>query len=192
MSKTPIGRDFKRASGRSGSEFSFSREFFVGLSAGLAVAVAIFFWQQQAIQDARSAAEDTQPTPRPAKRDPVSATPAEPEREYDFYGMLPKSEVIVPETDPKAAVPPVPNTPIERPGVYVLQLGMFKNLEEAERLQAKLLRLGVQSTVQRITIESDVLHRVRIGPVSNLAELNRTRATLQRAEMEAVVIRVGD
>jgi cell division protein FtsN len=46
--------------------------------------------------------------------------------------------------------------------------------------------------VQRITIESDVLHRVRIGPVSNLAELNRTRATLQRAEMEAVVIRVGD
>jgi cell division protein FtsN len=106
--------------------------------------------------------------------------------------MLPKSEVIVPETDPKAAVPPVPNTPIERPGVYVLQLGMFKNLEEAERLQAKLLRLGVQSTVQRITIESDVLHRVRIGPVSNLAELNRTRATLQRAEMEAVVIRVGD
>jgi cell division protein FtsN len=69
---------------------------------------------------------------------------------------------------------------------------MFKKLEEAERLQAKLLRLGVQSAVQRISIESEVLHRVRIGPVSNLSDLNRTRAALQRAEIDAVVIRVGD
>jgi len=69
---------------------------------------------------------------------------------------------------------------------------MFKNLEEAERLQAKLLRLGVQSAVQRIAIESEVLHRVRIGPVSNLNDLNRTRAALQRAEIDTMVIRVGD
>jgi cell division protein FtsN len=126
------------------------------------------------------------------RREPASAAATETEREYDFYGMLPKSEVVVPETDPKAPVPAVPNTPIVRPGVYVLQLGMFKKLDEAERLQAKLLRLGVQSAVQRIAIESEVLHRVRIGPVSNLNDLNRTRAALQRAEIDAVVIRVGD
>jgi cell division protein FtsN len=41
-------------------------------------------------------------------------------------------------------------------------------------------------------MENDVLHRVRIGPVSNLGDLNRTRAALQRAEIDAVVIRVGD
>jgi cell division protein FtsN len=83
-------------------------------------------------------------------------------------------------------------TPIERPGVYVLQPGVFRNLEEAERLQAKLLRLGVRSTLQRVSIDADVFHRVRIGPVGDLAELNRTRATLQRAEIDTVVIRVGD
>jgi len=192
VSNTPIGRDFKRAGRRSGTEFSFSKEFFAGLAAGLAVAVGVFFWQQQAVKDARDAVGEDQPTPRPVRREPASAAAAEPEREYDFYGMLPKSEVVVPETDPKAPVPAVPNTPIERPGVYVLQLGMFKKLEEAERLQAKLLRLGVQSAVQRISIESEVLHRVRIGPVSNLSDLNRTRAALQRAEIDAVVIRVGD
>lgn len=192
MSNTPIGRDFKRAGRRGGSEFSFSREFFVGLGAGLAVAVGVFFWQQQALKDAKEAASAEQPTPRPVRRDPASTTDAEPVREYDFYGMLPKSEVVVPETDPKAPTPALPNTPIERPGVYVLQLGMFKNLEEAERLQAKLLRLGVQSAVQRVTIESDVLHRVRIGPINNLGDLNRTRAALQRADIDAVVIRVGD
>lgn len=192
MSNTPIGRDFKRAGRRGSSEFSFSREFFAGLAAGLAVAVGVFFWQQQAVKDARNAVEEDQPTPRPARREPASAAATETEREYDFYGMLPKSEVVVPETDPKAPVPAVPNTPIGRPGVYVLQLGMFKKLDEAERLQAKLLRLGVQSAVQRIAIESEVLHRVRIGPVSNLNDLNRTRAALQRAEIDAVVIRVGD
>jgi cell division protein FtsN len=192
VSNTPIGRDFKRAGRRGGSEFSFSREFFAGLAAGLAVAVGVFFWQQQAVKDARNAVEEDQPTPRPVRREPASAAATETEREYDFYGMLPKSEVVVPETDPKAPVPAVPNTPIVRPGVYVLQLGMFKKLDEAERLQAKLLRLGVQSAVQRIAIESEVLHRVRIGPVSNLNDLNRTRAALQRAEIDAVVIRVGD
>ncbi len=192
MSKTPIGRDFKRAGRRGGTDFNFSNEFFAGLAAGLAVAVGVFFWQQQALKDAVRAAEETEATPRPVRRDPVAATTAEPDREYDFYGMLPKSEVVVATTDPKAPLPTLPNTPIERPGVYVLQLGMFKNPEEAERLQAKLLRLGVQSAVQRIAMENDVLHRVRIGPVSNLGDLNRTRAALQRAEIDAVVIRVGD
>lgn len=192
MSNTPIGRDFKRAGRRGSGDFALSREFFVGLGAGLAVAVAVFFWQQQLLRDAQEAAQNEQPTPRPARREPASTAETEPVREYDFYGMLPKSEVVVPETDPKAPVPTLPNTPIERPGVYVLQLGMFKNVEEAERLQAKLLRLGVQSAVQRVTIENDVLHRVRIGPISNLTELNRTRASLQRADIDAVVIRVGD
>lgn len=192
MNKMPIGRDFKRTGRRGGTEFNFSREFFAGLAAGLAVAIGVFFWQQQAVKDAALAAEENEPTPRPVRRDPASVSAPEPEREYDFYGMLPKSEVVVPETDPKAPIAAVPNTPIERPGLYVLQLGMFKNLEEAERLQAKLLRLGVQSAVQRIAIESEVLHRVRIGPVSNLNDLNRTRAALQRAEIDTMVIRVGD
>ena len=192
MNKTPIGRDFKRTGRRSSTEFSFSREFFAGLVAGLTVAVGVFFWQQQVVKDARNSLDENQSTPRPARRDSASVTVAEPEREYDFYGMLLKSEVVVPETDIKAPVATIPNTPIERPGIYVLQLGMFKNLEEAERLQAKLLRLGVQSAVQRIAIENEVLHRVRIGPVSNLNDLNRTRAALQRAEIDTVVIRVSD
>jgi cell division protein FtsN len=43
-----------------------------------------------------------------------------------------------------------------------------------------------------VAIDNDVFHRVRIGPLSDLDALNRTRAALQRADIEAVVIRVGD
>lgn len=192
MSKTPIGRDFKRSGRHGDTRINFSREFFMGLAIGLIAAVAVFFWQQQAMMDARITAGGSQSTPRPARRESAVATATEPVPEYYFYGMLPKAEVVVPETDAKALVPVVPNTPIERPGVYVVQLGIFKSLAEAERLKAKLLRLGVQSAVQHITIEAEVLYRVRIGPISNLDELNRTRAALQRAEIDMVVIRVGD
>jgi cell division protein FtsN len=41
-------------------------------------------------------------------------------------------------------------------------------------------------------VDADVWHRVRIGPVSNLDELNKLRRQLQAADVDALVIRVGD
>lgn len=189
---SPIGRDFKRTGRQRQLKFELSTEFFVGLGIGLLVAAGVFVWQQQVVKQAAQAAESAQPRPRPVNRDPAPAETTEAPREYGFYDMLPQAEVVVPETDPKAPAPALPNTPIERPGTYVLQPGFFRNLEEAERLQAKLLRLGVRSTVQRVAIDNDVFHRVRVGPISELDALNRTRAALQRADIDAVVIRVGD
>jgi cell division protein FtsN len=76
--------------------------------------------------------------------------------------------------------------------VYVLQPGAYRDPAEAEVLRAKLARLGVEAVVQRIAIDADVFHRVRIGPISDLEALNRTRARLRAADINAVVIRVGD
>lgn len=192
MNGSPIGRDFKRAGRQRQFKFELSSEFFVGLSLGLLVAAGVFVWQQQLLSQATQAAEATQPRPRPVTRDPAPVETTEAPPEYGFYDMLPQAEVVVPETDPKAPAPALPNTPIERPGTYVLQPGFFRNLEEAERLQAKLLRLGIRSMVQRVAIDNEVFHRVRIGPLSELDALNRTRAALQRADIDAVVVRVGD
>ncbi|MFZ9303815.1 MAG: SPOR domain-containing protein [Steroidobacteraceae bacterium] len=192
MSTTPIGRDFKRAGKRGRTEFHFNREFFAGLGLGLIVAAGVFVWQQQAMHQAADAAEPAQPKPQVVRRESVGTEAEEPPPKYGFYDMLPRSEVVVPETDPKAPAPNLPSTPIERPGVYVLQPGVFKNLQEAEQLQAKLLRLGVRSIVQRVAIDNDVFHRLRVGPINDLGELNRYRATLQRADIDVVVIRVGD
>lgn len=189
---SPIGRDFKRAGRQRQLKFELSGEFFVGLGLGLLVAGGVFIWQQQLVKQATQAAESSQPRPRPVSRESTPPETTEAPREFGFYDMLPQAEVVVPETDPLAPAPALPNTPIERPGAYVLQPGFFRNLEEAERLQAKLLRLGVRSAVQRVAIDNDVFHRVRIGPLSDLDALNRTRAALQRADIEAVVIRVGD
>ena len=189
---TPIGRDFKRTSRRSGVQLGLSREFFAGLGVGLAVAVAVFLWQSRALKAAEAAAESlARPEPRVAAKS-SAADETEESRNYDFYNMLPSQEVVVPEAGKETPAEPLPNSPIVRPGNYVLQLGAYLEVSEAERLQTKLSRLGISASLQRIAIDADVFHRVRIGPVSDLEALNRTRARLRAADIDVVVIRVSD
>jgi cell division protein FtsN len=81
---------------------------------------------------------------------------------------------------------------IERPGVYVLQAGSYRNVADAERVSAQLNLQGISAKVQRVAVDNDVWHRVRVGPISDLSDLNRVRKQLQAADVDALVIRVGD
>ena len=74
----------------------------------------------------------------------------------------------------------------------MLESGSYRNPDDAERMRAKLARLGVEASIQRVTAGTTVIHRVRIGPINSLSALNRTRATLRAADIDVVVIRVGD
>jgi len=76
--------------------------------------------------------------------------------------------------------------------VYVLQAGSYRNEADADRVRAQLALQGVNAKVQRVAVDTDVWHRVRIGPISSLEELNRVRRQLRAAEVDALVIRVGD
>jgi cell division protein FtsN len=44
--------------------------------------------------------------------------------------------------------------------------------------------------VQRVSVDSDVWHRVRIGPIRDLPQLNRLRQQLQASDLDSLVIRV--
>jgi cell division protein FtsN len=59
-------------------------------------------------------------------------------------------------------------------------------------VRAQLALQGVVAKVQRVAVDADVWHRVRIGPITSLEELNKVRKQLQAAEVDALVIRVGD
>ena len=65
-------------------------------------------------------------------------------------------------------------------------------MPDAERVQAQLARAGVEAKVQKVSVDTDTWHRVRVGPITNLDELNRIRARLREADIDALVIRVGD
>ena len=108
--------------------------------------------------------------------------------------MLPKFEVVVPEKDREVANGRGDSPAnIEKPGVYVLQAGSYRQQAEADRIRAQLKMQGIDASVQRVAVDDDVWHRVRIGPITDLAELNRLRARLRAADFDdALVIRVGD
>lgn len=169
------------------------REFGFGLAVGLSLSVVVLVWQNY--RDKRvavAASEKPRPEPRPDKG--AAAGDAEDgAKNYDFYDMLPNFEVVVPEKDREVARER-DNAPatIERPGVYVLQAGSYRQQADADRIRAQLKLQGIDANVQRVAVDADVWHRVRIGPITDLAELNRLRARLRAADLDALVIRVGE
>jgi cell division protein FtsN len=181
-------RDYKKPRRRA-LDLARFREFGVGLLVGLVLASGIFIYKS----DAKKAPLPESPRPEPqrsAKPEPVDAS-AEAGDRYDFYEMLPNFEVVVPEKD-REVKRDLPAAKIERPGVYVLQAGSYRNEADAQRVRAQLSLQGIDAKVQRVAVDNDVWHRVRIGPISDLGELNRMRKQLQAAEVDDLVIRVGD
>jgi cell division protein FtsN len=192
----PVVRDYKRSRGGRGIELARWREFALGLGIGLGVAIVLFAYQRNAFQKAMAGAAG-ESAPAPSRRATRGAAGEADTGEdvtapqYDFYDMLPKFEVVVPEKEAEVRRD-APSTPIERPGVYVLQAGSYRKREDAMRVEKQLSVLGVQASVQRVAVDADEWHRVRIGPLTDLAEVNRLRGRLRGAGLEPLVIRVGD
>jgi cell division septation protein DedD len=191
-------RDYKRpARSQFGIDLSHWREYGIGLATGLCVAGIVYVADHRASEPA--------PAERPVARRagaaagvdvdaPGSGTNADAvgpgEGKFDFYQMLPKFEVVVPEKERGTRVAPA--ALIDRPGVYFLQAGSYRDITVAERIRAQLGKLGIEATVQRVAVDADVWHRVRIGPIRDLAQLNRLRAQLRQSDLDALVIRVDD
>lgn len=162
----------------------------LGLAIGLAVAAAVWHYKGRPVAEP-VAAVAKKPAPRSAS-DEAADKPAEPGTSpYTFYEKLKTEEVPIPEKekDVHRDVKPVPET---RPGTYILQAGSFRRFEDADRIRAQLALQGVESKVQKVTVDTETWHRVRIGPISNLAQLNGIRARLRQADVDALVFRVDD
>lgn len=189
-------RDYKRRDRRS-LELWRMREFGMGALVGIVLAgastVYIMSNRQHDAAVAREKADAPRPDPhRKAPSDPEAGTQGATGEKYDFYEMLPNFEVVVPEKEKDVKRDPPATARIERPGVYVLQAGSYRNEADADRVRAQLAMQGIDAKVQRVAVDADVWHRVRIGPITKLDDLNRLRKQLQAADVDAIVIRVGD
>ena len=189
----PSARDYKTKR-RKATGFSGWMGVVCGLAVGLGVAGIVY------IKDHRPDAPQTRTAKADKKKshgnelpdaEPGDSSAEEPAKSYDFYDQLPKFEVVVPEKD-KDVRPDTRSVPETRRGTYVLQAGSYKNFADADRVRAKLALQGVESKVQKVSVDNDTWHRIRIGPISKLDELNRLRQILRKADVDVLVIRVGD
>ena len=156
-----------------------------GFALGLSVAAGVYVVDRRPL----SPVAGNQPEPRSQRDEPIGTAPAEQKFDFDFYEILPKFEVIIPETE-RDVRPDSNPTALQEPGSYVLQAGSFTGFSDADRMKANLALLGIESNIQKVSIDADTFHRVRIGPIDDLARLNRIRRQLRDARIEVMVIRI--
>jgi cell division protein FtsN len=133
-----------------------------------------------------------QPVPVPMSA-PAAASGVGEAQHFEFYKALPdKSEGGTTRKQvaakPAAPVAKQPESVAAKPvakatdnAAYFVQAGSFQNVDEAEKLKAKLALTGMEASVQSVTIPGKgVMHRVRLGPYQGLAEANSAIANLKQ------------
>ena len=183
-----LARDYKHvrrnAPGTQG--FTGWTGLLIGLSIGLAVALGVFLhYRNPAPEQPTPEATAAPASAQASETAPPAPAPAGAPPEYDFYKMLPEQEVEVPK-DARAPVNPV--APAGVRGDVTLQVGSFKGMDQAEKMQAQLALQGIESRIQRFTLQDETWYRVRIGPIGTVEELDAVRAKLAEAEVEATAV----
>ena len=137
---------------------------------------------------------------------PASSEPAKPK--YDFYTLLPESEVILPQQAIEPPVPPAqkPVTPEEAAKIdaaraqaalngevpppppviakgpvtsqFFLQAGSFRRKDDADTLRAQLILLGQSVQVESGTVREEIWHRVLVGPFATREQLGTAQKSL--------------
>jgi len=186
----PVARDYKSARRRGGGAARW-QDFAAGLVAGLVIGAMVWAFFHQAQRQPVAVDAPKPESRKPPVPDPVAEGTGSGPQHYDFYSMLPNFEVVVPEKE-RDVKRDLPAAKIEKPGAYVLQAGSYRSEGDANRVARQLTLQGIDARVQRVALDTDVWFRVRVGPISDLTELNKVRHQLQSADVDALVIRVGD
>jgi cell division protein FtsN len=115
---------------------------------------------------------------------------------YDFFTVLPEMEVIVPEQElakqqelarqQEAANPATVATASDS---YLLQVGSFKSVDEADEMKAQLALTGIEAAVQSVKVNDATWYRVRVGPVQGAREADEIRLRLQANGIDSLVMK---
>ena len=181
---------------RSKSTGSFLLGVFVGLLAGLAVALGIAFYMNKTPIPFITAKKAAPEKPaEPGKAGEIAgmpsgkAAPAE-KPKFDFYKILPGSEEPVSEKELKAAAKSAPEGSKD---IYFLQAGSFQNPADADNRKAQLAILGFEAAVEPTNLpDKGTWYRVRLGPYSKVDEINKVRSTLATNGIEVSLVKIKD
>jgi cell division protein FtsN len=153
------------------------------------------------VEQARANQAGKSPANKPANNEPTKP-------KYDFYTLLPESEVILP---PQAIEPPTPPaqkpvTPEEAAKIdaaraeaalngqvpppppvvakgpvtsqFFLQAGSFRRKDDADSLRAQIILLGQNVKVESGTVREETWHRVLVGPFATRDQLGQAQKSL--------------
>jgi cell division protein FtsN len=98
-------------------------------------------------------------------------------------------EVVVPDRELSGrAGPDGADGPGDARAAYVLQVGSFRQAADAEAMKARLALVGIQASVQIVTVNAETWHRVRVGPVQGARRADELRRQLLEQDYPALVL----
>jgi cell division protein FtsN len=161
-----------------------------GLMVGLFIAFLVYLQQiggpdalkqKLATPHGKSTSTDT----RSVKKTPATEAPKKKEGiSFDFYNILPELEVVIPEEELKQ------NDTTREKSTYYLQVGSFKNSNDAESRKAQLFLLNFTPSVQTVTIDGNqTWHRVRVGPFTDRRKVDQARRRLQDSGIDFIMLK---
>ena len=186
-----INRDYKK---RAGDGFKTNNPMVTGIVIGVLIGLAIALivalyinaapspFRQQA--SASAAAKATANLPGQKLNAKTDAKTDADKNRFTYYDILPGTEQPVTEQEIKQA-------PQGSKDQYYLQAGSFPNETDANNLKAKLALMGIEATIQTVSVpDKGVWHRVRVGPFSDAQDMNTARTTLAQNGMQPSLIKV--
>ena len=109
---------------------------------------------------------------------------------FDFYNILPNKEINISEWVAEDQAMPAPASE-ETGGLYILQVGSFRQLDAADQVKAQLALLGISADIQRVVINGqDTRYRVRVGPYEDQKTLEAERARLRENNLDYMLLKL--
>ena len=162
----------------------------VGVALGFAGAVGYYISRPAQVEAALEKVAE-----KKSEKKKIEIPPKEKSR-FTFYELLPDYEVVIPKEDlkdRKATPAPDASAPATSTGRYLIQVGSFKDRGEAEQQKANLALLGVESRIEKVTIDNkQTWYRVRIGPEQDQRRVETILARLEENGVKALVMMVPD
>ncbi|MCK0745365.1 SPOR domain-containing protein [Chromohalobacter nigrandesensis] len=126
---------------------------------------------------------------------------------FEFYTLLPESEVIAPKVDNTTAAPSssgersadtsddradeVMANPSADGLKYMLQAASFRKVADAKRLASRLQDLGLIAKITEVQTSNDeTWHRVQVGPYQDTNELTRAQDLMVTQGIEPLLIKL--
>lgn len=158
---------------------------------------------------AKPAATAPAPAVPPVAVDSAAATPAAPavaggpgtavkaEMPKIDAAKIPATRSEAPATPPAAAADPLgdlarakSSSSGSEPFVYFVQVGAYRNSEDAESQRAKLSLSGVEAKVTEREQSGRAIFRVRVGPFNTKDDAERNKEKLDGAGLDTALVRV--
>lgn len=108
-------------------------------------------------------------------------------RKFDFYTLLPELEVVVPTEESPSGES---GTETDSSALYILQVGSFKNYQDADEMKASLALMGIETDIQKVTVNGKTWHRVRVGPNSDRRALQAIKNRLAKQRIDTLLLQV--